>query len=123
MGSFYDEPQREDEEAYAANESQEVDFPCDTTERSLLETVLSETMAESDQVAFDLVFSTARASHYSDTSQLGAVKEFVHAVLARRFPGRDFSSRLVTRIAYSLVDTPEATVRLERLWQEARAGE
>lgn len=91
-------------------------------EENLLDAVLRETMGNSNQAALDLIFDVARKSEYADTSHIEAVEELVRAIMKRSFGTRKFSRRLIHRIACSLVEAPEATVRIERLWQEARSS-
>ena len=86
----------------------------------LLELVLHETVAKGSRESLDLIFEVARNSQWEDTSHIEAVEEVVAAIVKRRFGPRRFSRRLIGRIARSLVEAPEATVKLERLWQEAR---
>jgi len=91
-------------------------------EQKLLETVLRETMGSSNREALELLFAVARQSAYPDTTHIGAVEEVVQAIVKNRFGNRHFTPRLIHRIACTLIEAPEATIRLERLWQEARAG-
>lgn len=94
----------------------------DDDESELLEAVLHETVANSNAESLELIFSVARASNFADTTQIGAVEEVVRAIIAKRFGNIKFSSRLIKRISQTLIETPEATVKLERLWQEGRAS-
>lgn len=97
----------------------EADEPVDS---ELLEAVLLETMTDSNRESLELIFGVARDSQYADTANIHAVEEVVQAILAKRFRRLHFSRRLLNRIAQSLIEDPEATVKLERLWQEARAS-
>jgi hypothetical protein len=94
----------------------------DQDEQDLLETILSDSMSGSNGESLKLIFQVARASEYKDTSRIGAVEEFVRAILQQRFGGRKFSSGFVNRVASALIEVPEAAVKLEHLWQEARAS-
>ena len=112
-----EEPRRHEEEQLLSNESQgQID------EQSLLDAVLRETMGNANHAALELIFEVARQSQYSDTTQLGAVEELVRAIMKESFGSRKIPKRLISRIACSLVEDPEAAVRIERLWQEARAS-
>jgi hypothetical protein len=91
-------------------------------EQVLFDAVLRETMERTDQAALELIFSVARKSSYPDTSRVEAVEELVRAIMKARFGARKFTRRLIHRIACSLIETPEATIRMERLWQEGRSG-
>ncbi|MEZ6136665.1 MAG: hypothetical protein R3C53_17350 [Pirellulaceae bacterium] len=91
-------------------------------EHALLDAVLRETMGTANQAALDLIFDVARRSEYSNTAEIKAVEQVVQAIIKFKFGARKFSSRLINRIACTLIETPEATVKLERLWQEARAS-
>ena len=99
----------------------EVD-PGGSDEHHLLDAVLRETIGDSDREALDLIFAIARKSSYEDTTHIEAVEEVVQAIIKYRFGNRQFTPRLIHRIACSLIEAPEATVKLERLWQEARAS-
>jgi hypothetical protein len=107
-----------DDEHYSDDSSDD-----DSGERSLLEAVLRETMGSTNQEALELIFSVARESKYEDTTTIEAVAEVVRKIIQHRFGERRFSERAIKRIAHSLVEAPEATIRLERLWQEARSSE
>lgn len=111
------EEQRDDEEATYADSREATEG-----DPELLEAVLIETVAGSSRESLDLIFDVARASEYENTSQIAAVEELVDAIVTRRFGQRKFPARLLRRIAHTLIETPEATVKLERLWQEARAS-
>ena len=91
-------------------------------EQELLDAVLRETLGSTNREALELIFEVARQSDYPDTTHIEAVEEVVQAIVKNRFGKRLFTRRLIHRIASTLVEEPEATVRLERLWQEARAG-
>lgn len=94
----------------------------DRDEQKLLETILRDTMGNSNSEILNLVFQVARASSHKDTSRIGAVEEFVRAIINRKFGSRRFPAGFINRVACSLIDVPEAAVKLERLWQEARAS-
>ncbi len=91
-------------------------------EQELLDTVLRETLRNNNREALELIFAVARNSEYPDTGSIHAVEEVVKAIMKHRFGNRQFTRRLIHRIACSLIEEPEATIRLERLWQEARAS-
>jgi hypothetical protein len=91
-------------------------------EQQLLDAVLRETMGNANQAALELIFDVARKSQYPDTSRIEAVEELVRAIMRRAFGPRKFPRRLIHRVASSLIEAPEATIRIERLWQEARAS-
>jgi len=94
----------------------------ESTDEKLLEKVLLESLDESSQAAIRLIFSVAQGSEYSDTTDIRAVEEVVQAIVNRRFgPGR-IGKPLMRRVAVLLGETPEACIRLERIWQEARRG-
>lgn len=90
-------------------------------EEKLLETVLRETMGASSGEAVTLIFEVAKSSKYQDTTATEAVEEVVKAILKHCFGTRRFTSSFINRVACSLIDVPEAAIKLERLWQEARA--
>ncbi len=94
----------------------------DEDEQKLLETILRDSMSKSNGEALKLVFQVARASAYEDTSRIGAVEELVRAIIKSRFGTRKFPASFINRVACSLIDLPEAAVKLERLWQEARSS-
>ncbi len=94
----------------------------DGDEQKLLESILRDAMGGANSEALKLVFQVAKASSFPDTSHIGAVEEFVRAVIRRRFGGRKFPAIFINRIACSLIEVPEAAVKFERLWQEARSG-
>lgn len=116
MGPNEEQTPKRSEDLYSAEEQGNLD------EQSLLEAVLRETMGSSNREALEAVFQVARDSQYPDTSQVAAVEELVRAIMRSRFGSRKFTRRLIHRIACSLIETPEATIRIERLWQEARAS-
>ncbi len=91
-------------------------------EKRLLETVLRETMGASHGEALKLIFKVAKSSKYKDTTATEAVEEVVRAILAHSFGAKKFSNSFIHRVACSLIDTPEAAIKLERLWQEARTS-
>jgi hypothetical protein len=91
-------------------------------EQKLLETVLRETMGSTNREAMELLFAVARQSAYPDTTHIEAVEEVVQAIMKNRFGSRKFPTHLIHRIACTLIEAPEATIKLERLWQEARTG-
>jgi len=91
-------------------------------DQELLDAVLRETLGSANREALDLIFAVARRSSYPDTTHIEAVEEVVQAIMQNRFGKRLFTRRLIQRIAGSLIEEPEATIRLERLWQEARAS-
>lgn len=91
-------------------------------EQKLLETVLRETMGSTNREALELLFAVARQSVYPDTTHIEAVEEVVQAIVENRFGGRKFPPPLIQRIACTLIEAPEATIKLERLWQEARTS-
>lgn len=94
----------------------------DRAEESLLEAVLRETMGSSNQDALELILSVARESEYEDTTNIDAVAEVVRKIIKHRFGKRAFSERVIKRIANTLIEAPEAAIKLERLWQEARSS-
>lgn len=87
----------------------------------LLDAVLRETVGSGSRGSLELIFGVARASQYPDTSQIEAVEEVVLAIVQRKFGKLRFPRRLIQGIAGALIEVPEAAVKLERLWQEARA--
>lgn len=97
------------------------EFAGDPDDARLLERILQETIAADDAAALELIRGVARQSRFPDTTEIGAVEEVVAAIIARRFGTRVPLPQLVRRVANSLVDLPEATIRLERIWQEARS--
>lgn len=100
----------------------EADQASHSDEQKLLDAVLRETMGSSNREALELIFQVARASSYDDTSRIEPVEEVVRAIVKYRYGTRTFSRKLIHRIACSLIEAPEATIKLERLWQEARAS-
>ncbi len=115
MAKQRNEPQQDKhEEAGLAND--------DALDSELLEAVLHETVANSDRASLELILDVARKSEYADTTDIRAVEEVVRAIVARRFGTLKFSRRMIQRISQTLVEDIEATVKLERLWQEARAS-
>jgi hypothetical protein len=91
-------------------------------EQKLLEAVLRETMGSTNREALELLFAVARQSAYPDTTHIEAVEEVVQAIVKNRFGSRKFPPHLIHRIACTLIEAPEATIKLERLWQEARTS-
>ncbi len=98
------------------------DVSSDKDEQKLLETILRDTMSKSNGEALKLIFQVARTSAYEDTSRIGAVEEVVRAIIKSKFGERKFPASFINRVACSLIDLPEAAVKLERLWQEARTS-
>lgn len=93
----------------------------DDEEHRLLESVLRETMAATSSTdALQLISEVARRSKYPDVSEMRAVEEVVRAIIAKRFGERRLGGQLIRRVAELLVEDPEATVRLHRVWNEAR---
>jgi hypothetical protein len=91
-------------------------------EQDLLETVLQETLGRSNSEALKLITEVARTSKFKGSTEVGATEEVVRAILKNRFGARKFSGSFISRVATSLMEIPEAAIRLERLWQEARAS-
>lgn len=90
-------------------------------ERRLLERVLQETIDSSHAEAYALIRDVARQSAWGDSTRPEAVAEVVRAIISRRLGARTPPASLVRRVAASLMEIPEAVVRLERIWQEARS--
>ncbi len=97
------------------------EFGGDPSDARLLERILQETISAEHAEALELIRGVARQSRYADTTDIAAVEEVVAAIIARRFKTRQPLPQLVRRVAHSLVEQPEATIRLERIWQEARS--
>lgn len=96
----------------------------DDEEHRLLESVLRVTMAAtSSGDALQLITDVARRSRFEDITDLRAVEEVVRAIVKKRFGERRLGSQLIRRVAEALIDDPEATVRLHRVWSEARRDE
>lgn len=95
----------------------------DEDSNELLEKVVQETLNASNFEALNLIRAVAARSEYADSTDPGAVMEVVRAIVDRRFGVGRIGNSLVRRVGASLVDSPEATVRLERIWREARSNE
>lgn len=111
VGEFYQEPD-------GAWEDAEPDP--DAGDRSLLERVVQETLQASSLESLQLIQAVAKRSRFRDTTDPASVVEVVRAIVDRRFGVGKIGQSLVRRVAHSLVESPEACVRLERIWQEAR---
>lgn len=112
-GEYLSQPQMEKSESGTAKSlSQELS--------SLLETVLQETTGSENRQSLDLVLKVARNSKHDQANCKEALEELVRAIVDQRFGAKRFSNRLVTSIAASLFESPEAMSRLGKLWQEAR---
>jgi hypothetical protein len=96
------------------------EFAGDPDDARLLERILQETISTEQAGALELIRGVARQSQYTDTTDIGAVEEVVSAIIARRFGTRVPLPQLVRRVGSALIEQPEATIRLERIWQEAR---
>jgi hypothetical protein len=88
----------------------------------LLERVLQETINADNVQALNLIQGVAKKSSYPDSTDVNAVMEVVRAIVDRRFGPNRIGQGLIRRVASSLSESPEASIRLERIWQEARSG-
>jgi hypothetical protein len=86
----------------------------------LLEAVLKETTEEGNTESLQLLVRVARRSEFDSPDHPAAMQQVVRAIVDQRFGIGKFSNNLVRRIASSLLEIPEATRRLCKLWQEAR---
>lgn len=114
MGNQGEEHRPEKDSRYRESEAEFSGDP------ELLEKVLRETLSEGSKDSLELIFSVARTSKYEDTTRIGAVEEVVEEIVRRRLGIPKISRRMVRLIAQSLIEVPEAAVKLERIWQEGR---
>ncbi len=95
----------------------------DGSNQELLERVLQETINADNLLSLKLISDVAAHSEYGDSTSIAAVMEVVQAIVDRRFGPNRIGRGLVRRVAHSLSESPEACIRLERIWQEARHGQ
>lgn len=125
--------QQEGDETYKPSNYSETDSPSTASPNTgnsrdsnndpeLLEAVLRETLGNANQDSLNLILSVARDSQFPSSTRIEAAEEVVDAIVKHKLGNWKFSRKLIKRIANTLIDTPEAANKLERLWQEARAS-